>query len=101
MSLKNIRNDIDKIDASILRSLKKRFALVQKAMAFKKQHNLPIEDKARESQILMKSKTFALNNNVDPEYTTRVMKNIITTGKKPYLSEEKVSSETKKPEAKK
>jgi len=50
--IKRIREEIDKVDSEILKQLKKRIELILKISEYKKENNLPIEDSAREEEII-------------------------------------------------
>ena len=50
--LNDIRVQIDEVDNKLLELLAKRLELVRKVGQYKKEHNLPIKDPAREEQIL-------------------------------------------------
>jgi chorismate mutase len=61
------REEIDKIDKSIIELLKKRKDTAKKIGEYKKQNNLPIIDEKREKEILEKYKRIAEENDLDKE----------------------------------
>lgn len=54
MELKDIRQEIDKIDIELVALIEKRMDLVADVTAYKKQHQLPVLDSQRENYILEK-----------------------------------------------
>jgi len=52
MKLEELRTRIDEIDKDLLRLLELRFQVVKEIGLFKKEHNLPVLDKAREVDVL-------------------------------------------------
>ena len=52
MDLKNYREQIDAIDDQLLRLFKERMSVARQIALYKKEHNLPIIDAARESEKL-------------------------------------------------
>ncbi len=55
LDLEAIRRRIDKIDAQLIAAVEKRLAIVLEVAAYKKQHNLPVFDAAREAQVIKKA----------------------------------------------
>ena len=54
MDLKQIRAEIDTIDAQITELLRRRMEVSGKVAAYKKENNMPITDRAREREVLMR-----------------------------------------------
>ena len=74
--LNKIRLELDKLDNSLLKIIKKRTNLVKKVLALKEKKN-QIIDKKRIQIILKNIKKKSLNNNIDPKITNRIWKNMI------------------------
>lgn len=68
--MKNLRNEIDKLDLEIVQLLEKRFDVVKEIAKFKIKNNIPIYDPERETQVLEKS----LNNLENKEYFDEIEK---------------------------
>lgn len=68
--MKNLRNEIDKLDSEIVQLLEKRFDVVKEIAKFKIKNNIPIYDPERETQVLEKS----LNNLENKEYFDEIEK---------------------------
>lgn len=52
MEIEEIRKNIDSVDEEILRLFLKRMALSEKVASYKAKHQLPIENSAREEEVL-------------------------------------------------
>ena len=74
--LNKIRFELDKLDNSLLKIIKKRTNLVKKVLALKEKKNQIIDQK-RIKIILKNIKKKSLNNNIDPKITNRIWKNMI------------------------
>ena len=74
--LSNIRFELDKLDNSLIKVIKKRTNLVKKVLALKDKKNQIIDQK-RIKKILNKIKKKSLRNNIDPKITNRIWKNMI------------------------
>ena len=74
--LSKIRVELDKLDNSLMRIIKKRTNLVKKVLALKDKKN-QIIDKKRINLILKSIKKKSLKNNIDPKITNRIWKNMI------------------------
>ena len=74
--LDKIRIELDKLDNSLIKIIKKRTNLVKKVLALKEKKN-QIIDKKRIDSILRKIKKKSLRNNIDPKITNRIWKNMI------------------------
>lgn len=55
-NLDTIRREIDTIDEEIAKLLNRRFNLVEDVAALKNEGGIPVEDKARESEIVQRLK---------------------------------------------
>jgi len=76
--LSKIRIELDKLDNSLIKVIKKRTNLVKKVLALKDKKN-QIVDKKRIQTILKNIKKKSLKNNIDPKITNRIWQNMIWT----------------------
>jgi len=74
--LNKIRIELDKLDNSLLKVIKKRTNLVKKVLALKENKN-QIVDYKRIQSILKSIRKKSLKNNIDPKITNRIWKNMI------------------------
>ena len=74
--LSKIRKELDKLDDSLIKIIKKRTNLVKKVLALKERKN-QIVDQERISLILRNIKKKSLKNNIDPKITNKIWKNMI------------------------
>ena len=74
--LSKIRFELDKLDNSLIKLIKKRTNLVKKVLALKDKKN-QIVDQKRIRSILNNIKKKSLQNNIDPKITNRIWKNMI------------------------
>ena len=74
--LSKIRFELDKLDNSFIRLIKKRTNLVKKVLALKERKN-QIVDKKRIKIILKNIRKKSLKNNIDPKVTNKIWKNMI------------------------
>ena len=74
--LSKIRLDLDRLDNSLLKIIKKRTNLVKKVLKLKDKKN-QIVDQKRISSILKNIRKKSLKNNIDPKITNRIWKNMI------------------------
>ena len=74
--LSKIRFELDKLDNSLIKVIKKRTNLVKKVLALKDKKNQIIDQK-RIKKILNNIKKKSLRNNIDPRITNRIWKNMI------------------------
>ena len=74
--LSKIRFDLDKLDNTLIKVIKKRTNLVKKVLALKENKN-QIVDQKRIKTILSNIKKKSLKNNIDPKITNRIWKNMI------------------------
>ena len=75
--LNKIRYQLDKLDNSLIRIIKKRTNLVKKVLALKEKKN-QIVDQKRIRSILKDIRKKSLKNNIDPKITHRIWKNMIS-----------------------
>ena len=74
--LSKIRSELDKLDNSLIKIIKKRTNLVKKVLALKENKN-QIVDQKRIKTILKNIKKKSLKNNIDPKITQKIWKNMI------------------------
>ena len=74
--LRKVRKELDKLDDSLIKIIKKRTNLVKKVLALKERKN-QIVDQKRINLILRNIKKKSLKNNIDPKVTNKIWKNMI------------------------
>ena len=74
--LSKIRIELDKLDNSFIKIIKKRTNLVKKVLKLKDKKNQIIDQK-RISIILKNIKKKSIKNNIDPKITNKIWKNMI------------------------
>ena len=74
--LNKIRNQLDSLDDSLIKLIKKRTELVKKVLKLKEYKN-QIVDKKRIKVILNQIKKKSLKNKIDPKITNRIWKNMV------------------------
>ena len=74
--LNKLRGQLDKLDNSFIKLVKKRTQLVKKVLELKDYKN-QIVDKKRIKFILNQIKKKSLKNKIDPKITKRIWKNMI------------------------
>ena len=74
--LNKLRFQLDKLDNSLIKIIKKRTNLVKKVLALKDKKN-QIVDQTRIKKILKNIRQKSLNNNIDPKITQKIWKNMI------------------------
>ena len=74
--LTKLRKNLDKLDNSFIKLIKKRTALVKQVLKLKENKN-EIIDRKRIKFILNQIKKKSLNNKIDPKITNRIWKNMI------------------------
>lgn len=74
MNLNDFRKSIDEIDKEILNLILKRLDICRKIGKFKRENNMPVEDRKREEEILERIKKLAGENSPAVE---SIFKNII------------------------
>ena len=76
--LSKIRQELDKLDNSLIKVIKKRTNLVKKVLALK-ENKSQIVDQKRIKTILRNIKKKSLKIDIDPKITNRIWKNMIWT----------------------
>ena len=74
--LSKIRSELDKLDNTLIKVIKKRTTLVNKVLALKDKKN-QIVDQRRINLILKNIKKKSIQNKIDPKITSRIWKNMI------------------------
>ena len=74
--LKMIRTELDKLDNSLIKIIKKRTNLVKKVLSLKEKKS-QIVDQKRIKTILRNIKYKSMKNNIDPKITKRIWQNMI------------------------
>ena len=74
--LSHIRFELDKLDNSRIKVIKKRTNLVKKVLKLKDKKNQIIDQK-RIKTILKNIRNKSIKNNIDPKITNRIWKNMI------------------------
>tara|TARA_A100001035_G_scaffold9960_1_gene7064 strand:+ start:114 stop:407 length:294 start_codon:yes stop_codon:yes gene_type:complete len=74
--LNKIRSDLDKLDNSLIKIIKKRTSLVKKVLSLKEKKN-QIVDQERINLILKNIKKKSIKNKIDPKITNKIWKNMI------------------------
>ena len=76
IKLKKIRKNLDKLDNSFIKLIKKRTFLVKQVLKLK-EHKNQIIDHKRIKFILNQIRKKSLKNKIDPKITNRIWKNMI------------------------
>ena len=74
--LSKIRFELDKLDNTLIKVIKKRTNLVKKVLALKDNKN-QIVDQKRIKSILKNIRKKSIKNKIDPKITSRIWKNMI------------------------
>ena len=74
--LSKIRIELDKLDNTLIKIIKKRTNLVKKVLTLKERKN-QIVDQERIKLILRNIKKKSIKNNIDPKITNKIWKNMI------------------------
>ena len=74
--LSKIRSELDKLDNTLIKVIKRRTFLVNKVLALKDKKN-QIVDQRRINLILKNIKKKSIQNKIDPKITNRIWKNMI------------------------
>ncbi|KJR41234.1 bifunctional chorismate mutase/prephenate dehydrogenase [Candidatus Magnetoovum chiemensis] len=77
IEIKKLRNQIDQIDEQILTLISKRFSEVQKVVALKKQHNMPVFHPAREEDLISKLRSEAQQRDMDQDFIEELYRVIL------------------------
>ena len=75
--LSKIRSELDELDNSFIKLIKKRTNLVKKVLLLKERKN-QIVDQKRIKIILKNIRRKSLRNNIDPKITNKIWKNMIS-----------------------
>ena len=75
--LNKIILELDKLDNSLIKIIKKRTSLVKKVLALKERKN-QIVDQKRIKLILKNIKKKSIKNKIDPKITNKIWKNMIS-----------------------
>ncbi len=75
--LSKIRSELDRLDNSLIKIIKKRTNLVKKVLALKEKRNQIVDNK-RINLILRNIKKKSLQNKIDPKITNKIWKNMIS-----------------------
>ena len=75
--LSKIRFELDKLDNTLIKVIKKRTNLVKKVLALKEKKS-QIVDQKRIRAILKNIRVKSLKNNIDPRITNKIWKNMIS-----------------------
>ena len=89
--LNKIRSELDKLDNSLIKLIKKRTDLVKKVLALKERKN-QIVDQKRINLILKNIRKKSIKNKIDPKITEKIWKNMIMA----YIDFEKRNFKKKK-----
>ncbi len=82
--LNKLRENLDKLDNSFIKLIKKRTKIVKEVLKLKKYKN-EIVDKKRINFILRQIRKKSIKNSIDPKITNRIWKNMILS----YIDYEK------------
>ena len=82
--LNKLRENLDKLDNSFIKLIKKRTKIVKEVLKLKKYKN-EIVDKKRINFILRQIRKKSIKNNIDPKITNRIWKTMILS----YIDYEK------------
>ena len=74
--LNKIRSELDKLDDTLIKIIKKRTNLVKRVLALKERKN-QIVDQKRINLILRNIKKKSIKNKIDPKITNKIWKNMI------------------------
>jgi len=75
--LKNLRRQVDTIDRQIVSLLVQRQAEVERVVALKKAHNLPVYHPAREADLISRLRTQGSEAGLDPDYLEELYRRIL------------------------
>ena len=89
--LNKIRKELDKLDDSLIKIIKKRTNLVKRVLALKEKKN-QIVDQKRIYLILKNIKEKSIKHKIDPKITNKIWKNMIYA----YIDFEKRNFDKKK-----
>ena len=76
-ALAGFRDSIDNLDAALIYLVAERFQLTQKVGEFKRDHDLPPADPAREEKQIARLRALAQQSHLDPDFAERLLRFII------------------------
>ena len=88
--LNKLRNELDSLDNTLLKIIKKRTAIVERVLKLK-DYKYQIVDKKRIKIILNRIKKKSIKNKIDPKITNHIWKNMI----KSYIDYERRNFKSK------
>ena len=77
MSLKDVREEIRKIDLQILDLIEKRTNLAEKILEIKKRENIPIEDKDQRERVIGRMRDLASEKGLYPDEVGKIYEILI------------------------
>lgn len=80
-SIETLREEINRIDESIIKLLSARMEVAKKIAFLKKEMGMPIEDRGRERIIFLKLDDDARSNNPDENFVSDIFEKIISHSK--------------------
>ncbi|HOC77597.1 MAG TPA: chorismate mutase [Methanofastidiosum sp.] len=81
-SIETLRDEINRIDESIIKLLSARMEVAKKIAALKINMGIQVEDKARESQLFLKIQREAKENLIDEDFVSEIFGLIVSHSKK-------------------
>ena len=81
-SIETLRDEINRIDESIIKLLSARMEVAKKRAALKKNKGIQVEDQARESQLFLKIQREAKENLIDEDFVSEIFGLIVSHSKK-------------------
>ncbi len=81
-SIETLRDEINRIDESIIKLLSARMEVAKRIAALKKNKGIQVEDKARESQLFLKIQREAKENLIDEDFVSEIFGLIVSHSKK-------------------
>jgi chorismate mutase len=75
--LQALRNCVDNVDYQILKALSERVTICRKIGEYKKQHNLPVEDKVREKEVYSRVREEAVKFQLEPARIEALYREIV------------------------
>ncbi|MBI9089960.1 MAG: bifunctional chorismate mutase/prephenate dehydrogenase [Desulfobacterium sp.] len=77
LEIKKLRSNIDQIDRQILELISRRLGEVQKVVALKKVHNIPVYHPAREEDLISKLRNQASASGINPDFMEEMYRVIL------------------------
>jgi len=75
--LQTLRKQVDIIDEQILKALSERVTICQKIGEYKKQHDIPVKDQAREEEVYSKVREEAIKFQLEPARIEALYREIV------------------------